>query len=342
MKRIEKRCITCNTAFIASRDKVITCSLTCRNQLRKNKSFIENNKKYDNLKENTDYVTCAACGLKGERLQYHIQIVHNMTVSKYKEIYNTPILCETQIKQQSERISGDKNPGYQHGGKFSPFSQKFIGDSKPEDNIQKAAKSRLDNNSYTNTIQYWINKGYTEEDAKKQLINRQTTFSLEICINKYGEEQGRKVWLNRQENWQTTLNSKQPQEIERINRAKMWKGNGYSKISQELFNTIYENIIDKNVYFATLNSISGKNNEYFHISESNKNFFFDFYFPLQKKIIEFDGDYWHGEARGNQQRDIERDNILISEGFKILRIKERDYNKNKQETINKCITFLTQ
>ena len=62
----------------------------------------------------------------------------------------------------------------------------------------------------------------------------------------------------------------------------------------------------------------------------------------RKKIIEFDGDYWHSEARGNVQRDHDRDEILKNEGFDILRIGEREYKENKRATIEKCLNFLKQ
>jgi len=71
-----------------------------------------------------------------------------------------------------------------------------------------------------NQLGYWIKKGYSEEDAKKQLSKSQTTFSLQICIDKYGIEEGTKVFNKRQEKWQETLNSKPQEEIDRINKSK--------------------------------------------------------------------------------------------------------------------------
>ena len=100
---------------------------------------------------------------------------------------------------------------------------------------------------------------------------------------------------------------------------------------------------NKEVHFATLNTSGKKNNEYFYKSKNgNRSFFFDFYYPEKRRIIEFDGDYWHSESRGNIQRDTERQTILESEGFELLRIKEREYKMDKQGTIDKCLNFLTQ
>jgi hypothetical protein len=69
-------------------------------------------------------------------------------------------------------------------------------------------------------LEYWIDKGYNEEEAKNKVKESQSTFSLEKCIEKYGIIEGLEVWENRQEKWQTTLNSKTVEEIERINKNK--------------------------------------------------------------------------------------------------------------------------
>ena len=76
---------------------------------------------------------------------------------------------------------------------------------------------------------YW-----DEEEARKILAERQCTFSLQTCIDKYGKEEGTKIFNERQEKWQNTLSSKPFEELERIKKAKMLNGRGYSKISQKL------------------------------------------------------------------------------------------------------------
>ncbi len=85
-------------------------------------------------------------------------------------------------------------------------------------------KKKKDPYSYNKTqitkIEYWLEKGYTEEEAKKKISERQSTFSKEKCIKKYGEEEGTKRWKERQDKWQKTLNNKSPEEIEEINKKK--------------------------------------------------------------------------------------------------------------------------
>lgn len=49
--------------------------------------------------------------------------------------------------------------------------------------------------------EYWIDKGLTDEEIKLQLSKNGRTFSLDICIEKYGEELGTLIWKDRQEQW---------------------------------------------------------------------------------------------------------------------------------------------
>ncbi|MFW6029240.1 MAG: hypothetical protein ACOCRO_03200 [Halanaerobiales bacterium] len=86
---------------------------------------------------------------------------------------------------------------------------------------------------------------------------------------------------------------------------------------------------------------SGKNYEY--KVETLKSYAkIDFYIKDINKAIEFDGDYWHGENRGNKQRDqIREDSILAKNpNMKILHVRERDYKNNPEETISQCLRFI--
>lgn len=83
------------------------------------------------------------------------------------------------------------------------------------------------NNLYENQIGYWIKRGYSEEEQKNKVSERQRTFTLEKCIEKHGKEMGTNIWRQRQDKWQNTLNSKSPEEIKRIN---MLKSNGTGNI----------------------------------------------------------------------------------------------------------------
>jgi hypothetical protein len=177
---------------------------------------------------------------------------------------------------------------------------------------------------------YWINKGHSEEEAIKIISKKQNTFSLEGCIKKYGEEAGRKKWVDRQEKWN-----------------KSYRKTNYSKKSQDLFWDIMKYYGDSDIKprFATYKNgekdFSGINHE-FILTTNNISIKPDFI--LENKIIEFDGVYWHDfKRRGkpeNYKRESKKDAELIKNGYKILRVNELEYEKDRKNTIEKCIKFL--
>ena len=69
-------------------------------------------------------------------------------------------------------------------------------------------------------VEYWLNLGYSEEDANKKVSETQSTFSYNMCIDKHGELEGKKIFNDRQEKWQNTLNSKTDDELYEINMKK--------------------------------------------------------------------------------------------------------------------------
>jgi hypothetical protein len=180
-------------------------------------------------------------------------------------------------------------------------------------------------------IEYWVEKGFNYQQAKLKVTERQTTFSLDICLQKYGEEDGLKRFNERQIKWLTN-----------------YKRTNFSKISQTLFWGILETeptIKNDNIFFATYNKgnvgDSGKNNEY-RLSLLNGVILPDFIDLDKGKIIEFDGTYYHRSTPENSLREEKRDKMILESGYQVLHISEYDYKKNKQEIINKCINFLTK
>lgn len=239
------------------------------------------------------------------------------------------------LQEKSERVKGDKNPGYNHGGKFSPLSNKFIHKDKVDKKevIKKISKSNKENGNNSTTLAYWLNLGYDEETARQKLTERQTTFSLDICIKKYGELEGRKRHAERQKKW-----------------MKNFKTINFSSISQELFWSIAKKLDSlDNIYFAELNKDkkpdkSGKNHEY-RLNLKESYIMPDFIDIEKRKIIEFDGIYWHGETfikNTNKTREYTRDKRIEECGYEVLHIKEDFYRNNKDEAIRQCIEFLSE
>lgn len=357
---MKRQCTNCGKEFETNTKRKRFCSVTCK--------YISWSK--EDFPDGSDFVVCKECGVRARQLLQHIEKVHHMTVEDYCAKHNCTrydLSCEALHKQMSTNISkachegrcgwqkGKENPS--HGeecrsGRRSPWSMNYKGynglsDIEKKQKIaqfaQDVADAREANGNNSLTVAYYINKGFSIDEAKKKLKERQSTFSLEKCISQHGEDEGRKIFAARQEKWQNTLKSKPIEEIERINKAKMLNGKGYSKISQQLFNKIMLVIGNEyiNVYYATNNPNLDFNEYMVHDNNTQCNFFLDFYVKDNNKVIEFDGDYWHGEKRGNQKRDREREEKLKALGYvNILHVKERDYKANPQKVVDECVEFI--
>ena len=239
---------------------------------------------------------------------------------------------EPEMRIRYKEYIKSQNPFTGHDANLSPFSENFIGYNKlTEEEKKKTIRTitkRGDKAHIPTQIQYWIKKGFSEAEAKEKVHARQQTFSKEICIKKYGEEKGQQVWLQRQIKWLSN-----------------YKKQNYSKISQDLFWNVYERIKNNTsgVYFATMlngNKINNNENHEKVMSTGIGTVKLDFVVESAKSVIEFDGDYWHGEKRGNQKRDSIRTKAIEDIGYKVLHIKERDYNNNKDAEIKKCVEFI--
>ena len=197
----------------------------------------------------------------------------------------------------------------------------------------------------TTQIDYWLKKGFSIEESKEKISQRQSTFTLEKCIEKYGEIEGLNIWNNRQINW-----------VKEMKKTLLYRNyrKDFSKPEIELINEII-NILklkDDDHY-------SGLNEQYFIYNNITKTFFtYDFVLKTQKKVIEFNGDYWHCNpliykedffnknkqmfAKDIWKRDNEKIVSIQQRGYEVLVIWEKDYNNNKKQTIQDCIDFINE
>jgi G:T-mismatch repair DNA endonuclease (very short patch repair protein)/endogenous inhibitor of DNA gyrase (YacG/DUF329 family) len=357
----EIKCENCGKKFTTNRKNAMACSRKCISDLQNAKireqRRIENEEKYKDI---DDIPVCKICGWKARSIQQHVVQQHRMPLEEYKEKFNVTdedIFHSSYIEFFSERVKGNKNPAYNHGGRLSPFSKKFKKYEELDDNetdeiindlIEQANKTKDENGSYTCRLDYYLNQGMTEEEAKNALSERQTTFSLDICIEKYGEEKGKEIWEERQRKWLNSLDELSDEEKKRIYDAKVNAlSNNYSKISFELF----EKLGKKDAFYGENEIV---------IKTKNGNFKPDFMYG--NKIIEFYGDFWHAnplkfdeneimkypsrinknpmKASDIRKKDKFRNKELENAGFEILIVWEHDYKLDPEKEIQKCLEFI--
>ena len=192
-------------------------------------------------------------------------------------------------------------------------------------------------------VEYWVNRGHSEIESKKLVSKSQTTFSKDICIEKWGYEKGIDIFNDRTKKWLNSL---------KLNNNIFI---GYSKISQELFNEIY-NRLNRNFKYAT-------NGGEFKIQRENGGFYFyDFTDIDNKLIIEYNGDMYHANPNKYCENDNphpfrkeitskeiwEKDRLKFESveklGYKVLTIWDSEFRykgfKNKELIIERCINFL--
>ena len=139
-------------------------------------------KKFPDGSDPDSFVECAICGFRSPDIGTHIKL-HGIEPSDYRKTYGH-VLCANSLASRT----GENNPAYNHGGKYSPFSKKFVqykGDEYIADIKKKGQETKNNNNNNSTRIEYYTARGLSEEDAVIALSERQRTFSLEKCIEKY-------------------------------------------------------------------------------------------------------------------------------------------------------------
>lgn len=366
---MKKNCKYCNTEFETESTRVTCCSKKCSQDL-------SNKKRRAKDLEKKETIVCKWCGMNVVRIfGGHINNYHpGKTIEEYRlDFPGYPISTESDrinmsknsgkhMKEEkyrqmfSEKFKGENNPNHtsktteQERKERSPFSKEFykrkgIDEDEIDNTIHNFAKEALKDRIGATSYEYWLNKANgDEEEAQRLYKERQTTFSKEICINKYGEEEGLRIWKERQEKWSSKWK-------EKYYNHEFNVGSGESIIANEFCNLIYEQIKDsfQNIKF-------GKNEKW--ISNNNLNYAFDFTIEDNKKIIEFNGDFWHCNpsiARYKEDYfhpikkqtakelwiyDKTKIEFIENHGYKVLTIWENDYTKNPEEVIKQCLDFI--
>jgi len=300
-------------------------------------------------------------------------------LQKWKELNNKKRLSlENMIRKYGEEEGKKKWKAFCEKNSYTNSIEYYIETYGKEEGTKRYEKWK----SATKTlrIEYWIEKGYSEKEAKEKLAERQATNRLDKFIEREGPIKGYIKWHNRQLKWLNTLNSKTEEEKREINKKKaitlenmikkygkeegikryeMWLKSiipaFYSKESIKFLNPIYDYLIslgfkDEDIYW--------KENEYFiYDKKQNKIRFFDFTIPKLKLTIEYNGSIWHYNPNYDYPKDFknpltgvslnelkENDNykrqLAIDNGFKIIEVFDTDNKEEKQKEIINIIKNL--
>jgi hypothetical protein len=204
-------------------------SIYCSNKCRKSDTekrhmgiienqLIEDRKKIENYPE--EYIECMICNSAVKLIKNHLLNSHkDWSFDRYKkefpEVYTIAKL--TSLKN-SENNKGDNNIfskaksteiERKERSIFSLNSWKKKYPNKSEEELIQMRnvelKNKLKDRKLPNQIEYWTNKGYSEDEAIEKVKERQRTFTLKKCIEKYGEIEGKLKFETRQKRWTKSL-----------------------------------------------------------------------------------------------------------------------------------------
>ena len=283
-------------------------------------------------------------------LEYWIKKYPDKKIEEIKELYNE--FYQKWLSHQEGWGKGDKNVNSKKNtskstrNSRSPRNIEFYERKYPElshEEHLKLLQEFFDKNKLAikNTvkktnIEYYLNQGYSQEEAYLKLKERQTTFTLEKCIEKYVEEIGTIKFTERQRKW-----------LKKLQENFIENGDNRSIQSQFAKQCITEICKYFNIEYP-------KKEHYIYDKINKRAYAYDFYY--NHKIIEFNGDYWHcnpkiydkdfyNKVKQKTAAEIwNYDNIKNDTDKKynndVLIIWKSDYNENKQNTIKKCIDFI--
>lgn len=350
--KVNQNCLYCRSQYLGHSNSKFCCSGHSKlfsEQIKIGKSH----EIFGN--HNTDcWVECPECGLRSAQLGISHMKKHGfLRVNEVKEKYpNWKSISHKTAKNMSIRMTGDKNPGFNHRGKLSPFSINFVGycgeDAKEKiSNLAKTmSEKRSINGNSTTTIEYYIKRGASTEEAKSALKKRQQTFNLKKLQDKYGLEEGLRIWKDRQTRWQYTLNLKTDEEKSEINRKKLYRNGKVSKTEEKFVSMLRESVSELETQFIIK-------------KDETHNYLYDV--KVGNIIIEFNGSFWHANPQKYKETDIinfpgnknisakdiwARDFHKISAaenlGYKVITIWDLDFKEDPQNTIKRCLDFIKQ
>ena len=260
----------------------------------------------------------------------------------------------------SSQTNFSKDFWLDRGYTFDQAKQKVTAIQKNNSNkfVEKNKNlSDFDRKSSRNTaLEYYLSRGYSMNDSIILRSNRQKTFTLEKCIEKYGLELGTQRFQQRQLKWQTSLNNKPSDELERINlsrgrtRQQLIDTHGEEKAekiirsriinstlgeaSKESFNRVIRPLLDKmskmNIVTDDCYYGSDGHSEYCLYNKNTKKMYkYDFTIKNSKIILEYHGKIWHATPNlTDEEIKILNENLPFGLKYEDMLIKDQ----NKRHT----------
>lgn len=249
---------------------------------------------------------------------------------KWNEIKNKKL--ETQKQNYNKRLQ--ENPLYKNNnGNTLEYYQHRYG---VEDGLKRFEK-RQRKHSYMVSKQRYIDE-FGKELGTEICYGIKNNSSIKKFIERYGTEEGKIKYEENCRKCGITLErmiAKYGSELGPIKYNKWYRGviqsclhrTTVSKISQELFWAIYNNLDEKYQRYCKFHELNEEEKFFFWLNKKSKCYKVDF--KCGKYILEFNGVYWHEIRFNKSEYDLERKKNLESIGYYVDIVKDVNYIKNK-------------
>lgn len=347
-----KTCIQCGKEFVSKDRRTKTCSEECnklykRECARKWRQETADKKLSEGI-EGIDYVVCPICGYKAKQMSVqHFENLHGMSKDDVMAQYpDFKWMCQSLV----DNVSGDKNPrsaknmSLLERQRTSPYSPEFYiarGYSK-EDAVKMAHDKVIEKNSekeYTMRTDYYTKRGYTEDEAKEMVKDRARTNTIETYIKKYGEEEGPQKWRERNDEW-----------AKKMFAEGTCMSTGTSNMANEFISEVVGSATDG------ISSAIHNKEKFIYDHARHRAYSYDLYNEHTKKIIEFNGDFWHANpklysmdfynaVKKMSALDIWSDDeyktkLAQKHGYEVMVVWEYDFKHDHERIINEAKNFL--
>lgn len=301
---------------------------------------------------------CKICEFEGMSLITHIKFKHGISGKEYKNRYGDCCLYlhSDELKRKISLTLLRKNN--------TPEFKKMMSEK------QKQGSSCL-------TLQYWINRGMSKDEAKIEVSNRQKeNYKRKLEKNNFRESSHfcKEFWIKRgytlqeAENRITYIQKKLSSKSKKFLGCKRTESNK-SKISTSMKKTI--DVIGRGKWASHFGEFNGRSKseiEFYNYLKNTINtkleaniavgeYIVDV--KLGNKIIEFFGDFWHANPKMFSKDDVlyshngrikkaddiwDSDSIRINEltlrGYEVLVIWENEWKIDKQNCVDRIKKWL--
>ena len=274
---------------------------------------VENPSQFEEVKEKKKQTSMKHYGVEYPFQSEEVKEKYRSTSMKHYGVEN-PMQCE-EVRERIKQTNIERH-GVDHYSKTEEFKEKFRNTSIKRYGVEHPSQSEevRERTKRTNIERHGVENPFQSEEVKEKI--KQTNLERHGC--EYG--------------FQTS---------EYTNHSRI-----ADEFCMELYTKLPEDIKSYCIFFK-------KSNKEYMLEDNGKFFKYDFtiFSESIKVIVEFDGLYWHGLKKDQKfvkgipveeiwEMDKEKQRLAEMNGFKVIRVREDEYLKNKEEILNNIINLI--